>query len=591
MRLAWAAAAIALSGCVADVGAGEAAIVNGTLEPGRPAVVFMYRLDGSACTGTIISPRVVLTANHCVDGAPASYFRIYVGGSRRSFTAEYRVREVRQLPSGGFGSGEDLALLILSAPARETPMEIARESPSRLWGASVTAVGYGETPAGGSGTKYTTTTIVEGLQGGFILVEPAVCSGDSGGPLIGPDGLIYGVASFIYSPDGMTEPRCGTAPGAYNEIYRHLDFIDAALEETGTCVPDGEEVCNGEDDDCDELVDEGCLELGEACTSGAECFGGVCEDTAAGRLCTAGCDPLRPGEGCGPGFYCAASGCEGHCVPGAEGAMPHGAECASNTDCASLFCIDPGDGMRRCLDPCRGDAGLCLAGEVCAAPPGRCGGCVAREILRGERGLGEPCERDEECRGAMVCNESGGVSECASSCSAESPCGDGFECRAALCVRDRRQGVGGICLEQADCPEAVCATQGDRQWCTVQCTAAEDCPRGFECAAAGGGTMVCAPALALEGEECAGNEDCASGLCAISGEAGACTSLCGGHDACAPGLECRRTGDGRTAACVPIPRPVEPRGGCSAAGAGRGGAPTGLLLLLLGLSLLARRRR
>ena len=222
MRLAWAAAAIALSGCVADVGAGEAAIVNGTLAPGRPAIVFMYRLDGSACTGTIISPRVVLTANHCVDGAPASYFRIYVGGSRRSFTAEYRVREVRQLPSGGFGSGEDLALLILSAPARETPMEIARESPSRLWGASVTAVGYGETPAGGSGTKYTTTTIVEGLQGGFILVEPAVCSGDSGGPLIGPDGLIYGVASFIYSPDGMTEPRCGTAPGAYNEIYRHL---------------------------------------------------------------------------------------------------------------------------------------------------------------------------------------------------------------------------------------------------------------------------------------------------------------------------------------------------------------------------------
>ena len=103
--------------------------------------------------------------------------------------------------------------------------------------------------------------------------------------------------------------------------------------------------------------------------------------------------------------------------------------------------------------------------------------------------------------------------------------------------------------------------------------------------------MVCAPALALEGEECAGSEDCASGLCAISGEAGACTSLCGGHDACAPGLECRRTGDGRTAACVPIPRPVEPRGGCSAAGAGRGGAPTGLLLLLLGLSLLARRRR
>lgn len=578
------------------------AIVDGIRETGRPNVVFLFNSAvGSACTASIIGPRLVLTAKHCVQqgnspaAAPASQFRVLVGSSTSAISKQYLVSEVRPAPGGWtLQDGSDVAVLILSTPASEAPLEVSFDSPAAIVGAEFTAVGYGQTPTGGSGTKFTTMKRVTGIQRGFVFVDPSVCSGDSGGPLIGADGRIWGVASFIFSPDGRSSPSCGTAPGAYNALNNFRSFIEQALEDSGTCI-ESEEVCNSEDDDCDEVVDEVCTPIGDTCTESEECVGTLCDETPAGRICTLGCDPQRPLIGCPEGMYCAANGCTGRCAPGGAGELALQEDCTADTDCFSAKCADPGDGRRRCLAPCIGDAGLCLTGEVCAAPAGGCGGCVPRDLVASLRGIGEPCDEGVECLSGL-CLEDAGVSYCSRACEADDVCGDGFHCREGSCIRGLREGAGGSCVANGDCVDGICAERGDGiRWCTSFCTGPDECPSGFDCVEVGD-NRICVPALALVGEECMVSEDCAGGLCALSTPVGdVCTRLCGADNACSPGLECVRIDGGRNAVCIPpTPEPSSGStgGGCVVAPDRRaGGGAAAALLAVLGVALLRRRRR
>lgn len=567
--LVWSALAALLFGCTPESAADSSAeaIVDGMREAAFPEVMLLYNRRGGLCTATLISPRVVLTARHCVVDerevvAPPSNIVFYVGSSERTLSSEYRARNIFIIPGssgeiGGFFA-YDIALVELTTAAREMPREIARTAPRALVGTEVTAVGFGQVPSGGSGTKYRATARVEHYESGLLYVDPTVCSGDSGGPMIGEDGLVYGVASFIFSPDRRTQPRCGTAPGAYNELHRHLDWIDGVLEMVGDlCVPDdGGEVCDGLDNDCDEQMDEGCSPLGSSCEDGSTCVFGLCGDTIAGRLCTAECDPTRPALGCAPGFYCGARGCSGYCVPGGAGDLPVGESCEADTDCSSLYCVDPGDGRRRCLAPCQLDHGLCLADEICVPQAGdACGGCIGERLVRGlGHGLGESCVIDSDCRSGM-CGESAGISECVVACE-EGACPTGFSCRDDACVRLRGGDVGSVCADNADCGMGICARLGERQWCTATCTDASTCPSGFECRAVAEGVSVCAPSLALLGEACNASSDCASALCSDH----LCTQHCDSENSCGAGFECHRMPDD-TALCG-RPR-VEAPGGCA----------------------------
>jgi MYXO-CTERM domain-containing protein len=596
---------VCLAGCAApipDLGEQSGAIVNGTLG-GDDAVVVLRNLEnGGLCTGTLIAERVVLTAKHCIqeafdDGpANANNILIGVGDNARNTTETLRVQMIRTTPGiytedsrGSIGRdliGVDVAVLLLeTGVSRVEPIPIRRESHTSLGGELITAIGFGETPSGEVGVKYTTMGRVTGTDSNLIYVGPLTCQGDSGGPMITPEREVAGVVSFGAG-------SCGSGYGAYNAIFPFLDMIDEVLTEAGSCLNDGAERCDGYDNDCNELVDETCTPIGGTCGSDTQCVGLMCRSTVRGSICTTRCDPLHPDDLCPDGFYCAfATGCEGFCVPLGDsvGSLPIGSPCTDDVECASLHCNDPGDGMQRCLTPCRAEYGLCLADEACVAGAGQCGSCVDADIVVSSRGLGEECTVGTECRSGM-CFADQGRSYCSHTCAADNECADGYHCRDGTCASGDRGEIGDPCVTNGDCANLTfCAIRGEQHWCSRLCTS-EACPAGFDCVAAGG-TMICAPSLGLVGDPCAGNNDCLSGLCAISAEGGACTRQCGPDAPCAAGFECQRAADGITAVCVaPMPEPTD-GGGCSAEARGSSrGAPLALGLAAL-LALAVRRRR
>lgn len=601
----------ALVGCAPpSVAVEEAPIVNGVRETGYPAVYYILRSSnegGGACTATLISPHVVLTARHCIvnDAGDAAddpdNFNVYVGTDRRSFgpgLEGYRVARAEILPGSspeiGDGRATDIGILILEEAAAEQPIPLARDvQPSALVDTVGVAVGFGQQPSGRSGVKMRGDASVTRVSGGLIYVDPTVCSGDSGGPLLGADGRIYGVASFIYSTTG-SPPVCGTAPGAYNEIYRHIAWINEQIQSTGDeCFP-LPEVCDGADNDCNGEVDEFCDPLGSACEDGSTCFGGACNLTSVGAICAPPCDLTRPHAGCAEGFFCSGTPgtCEGYCVPGELGTTPLESPCTADVECDSGVCRDPGDGIRRCLDPCRADAGNCIEGQVCLAGEESCNVCISAQQLPTGHGLGEVCISDDQCRSG-TCTMRNGLGECTRACTSGS-CDAGFVCNGGRCVTRRMLPPGDVCASTLDCTRGgLCATQAERAWCSETCSATSPCPENFECTLVGG-FSACVPMAAIVGEDCDADAACISGLCRphpVSGRR-VCTTDCNTDMRCSVGFTCERLPDATRGCFAPTTElPPQPSAQCSAPSSGTSAPAAFLALIGVVMGVTVRRRK
>ncbi|MCC7535886.1 MAG: S1 family peptidase [Deltaproteobacteria bacterium] len=451
-----------------DLDRASNAIIGGTRESGSDQVVHILNDYGGLCTGSLIAPKVVLTAKHCIQDEgggriPASAIHVNTGASIDSGRLYADVDEVRTT-SGYAIEGADIAVLLLDRAGSLTPYAFVRDTPPRV-GDPITAIGYGQTTIGPSGsgpagTKYRgEAQITQLYPAEFEISGPTTCFGDSGGPGFLADGRVFGVVS-------RGDYSCSSG-SIYTRTDAFLDLIDGAIADTGGSVappppppptpppppppeppppppPSSPDAGSPTPPPPPPPSNPGTTPpagraLGDTCSGDSDCASTMCLRTAEGSYCTQAC-----GSGCPSGFDCVGSICArtDPTLPPSTG-RPLGDRCDQDVECQSGMCLS-GVETPYCTARCEDDAD-CGNGLVCA----RSGDdklCRATS-----RSLGESCDRGADCTSGICASLDDGLNVCTRLCDTASPCPTGFECAAtgnedeAACVPIAPTGLVGQC--------------------------------------------------------------------------------------------------------------------------------------------------
>lgn len=325
------------------------AIVGGVVAEGDPAVVALTAYGSQYCSGTLIAPRTVLTAAHCIQAnARPSVYQVRFG--TRASAPFLSIAMEAQFAHPAYSSERltsDIGLIRLSAPAVGIKPILPNDTPltGSDVGRDIRHVGFGATSGGGGGNgtkrealypvREVTATLIESAGAG----RQQTCSGDSGGPglmILGEvtDERVAGVVSYgdrdclVFGADTRVDAFLPWLKGTYEQWDPPSCELDArCLDDCATPDPDcacqGDAFCNPEcldaawDPDCPKTCgsdgtcssgscpqpDPDCVAPGEACTSADVCEAGLCLDRPEGTYCSRPCD-----MGCTEGMACGGDG-------------------------------------------------------------------------------------------------------------------------------------------------------------------------------------------------------------------------------------------------------------------------------------------
>lgn len=314
------------------------------------------------CSGTLITPNLVVTARHCVDQSPKLVNctqnptfgpqsrptnTIYVTTNTSASTGAgsgpgwHNVKEILR-PTGDALCGQDIALLVLSdlvSSSEATPAipGIQYDMGDARYTGRYVAIGYGITsPSPGGDSTGGTRRILEenrvtcipgdanipcpaGLEHNEFIGDDGVCSGDSGSGAFEQSSFDSGkpVSWGIASRAGESQDGTQCLTSIYTRLDQFRDLVVAAADKASNNwslyskpVPDWTvfvpKPVKDAGSDAAPPPPPPKAELGATCATADDCESGVCVDAP---------------DGSGDGV------CSKDCVEGAANACPDGFRC------------------------------------------------------------------------------------------------------------------------------------------------------------------------------------------------------------------------------------------------------------------------